>query len=60
MRIVEDLPKMGELFQGVVTQDPLAAVSAAMGALFVLAASGALAYLAFGGLLDLLGASSTR
>mgnify|MGYP007026972091 FL=1 len=60
MRIVEDLPKMGELFQGVVTQDPLAAVSAAMGALFVLGASGALAYLAAGGVLDLLGATSPR
>ncbi|WP_053948694.1 hypothetical protein [Halolamina sediminis] len=59
-RLVTDLPEMGRLFEGVVTQDPLSAVSAAVGALFVIAASGALGYLAFGGLIDLLGASSTR
>jgi hypothetical protein len=59
-RLVTDLPEMGRLFEGVVTQDPLSAVSAAVGALFVIAASGALGYLAFGGLIDLLDASSTR
>ncbi|WP_435114865.1 hypothetical protein [Halolamina sp. C58] len=59
-RIVTDLPEMGRLFEGVVTQDPLSAVSAAMGALFVIVASAGLGYLAFGGLLDLLGANPAR
>ncbi len=59
-RIVTDLPEMGNLFRGVVTQDPLSAISAAVGAFFVIGASAALGYLAFGGMLDLLGASSTR
>lgn len=59
-RIITDLPKMVDLFETPATQDPLAAVSLVMGALFVAAASGVLGYLAFGGLLDLLGASGTR
>jgi hypothetical protein len=59
-RLVTDLPEMGRLFEGVVTQDPLSAVSAAMGALLVLAASAVLGYLAVGGLLDLLGANPVR
>lgn len=59
-RVVTDIPEMGRLFEGVVTQDPLSAISALMGALFVVAASGALGYLAFGGLLDLLGANPAR
>ena len=59
-RLVTDLPEMGRLFEGVVTQDPLSAISALVGAFFVIAASGALGYLAFGGVLDLLGAKSAR
>ncbi|QKY19931.1 hypothetical protein B4589_005865 [Halolamina sp. CBA1230] len=59
-RIVTDIPEMGRLFEGVVTGDPLSAVSAVMGALLVIVASGVLGYLAFGATLDLLGASSTR
>lgn len=58
-RIIADLPKMVDLFETPATQDPLAAVSIVMGALFVTAASGVLGYLVFGSLLDLLGASST-
>lgn len=60
IRIVEDLPEMGRLFEGVVTQDPLSAVSAAIGAFFVIFASAVLGYLAFGATLDLLGAGSAR
>lgn len=59
-RIVTDLPEMGRLFEGVVTQDPLSAISALMGAVFVIGASAALGYLAFGSLLDLLGANATQ
>jgi hypothetical protein len=59
-RIVTDIPEMGRLFEGVVTLDPLSAVSALMGALLVIAASGVLGYLAFGATLDLLGAGATR
>ena len=59
-RIVTDLPEMGRLFGDVVMQDPLSAVSAAMGAFFVIFASGVLGYLAFGSLLDLLGAGTAR
>lgn len=59
-RIAEDLPEMARLFEGVVTQDPLSAVSAVMGALFVVSASAALGLLTFGGVLDLLGAGTTR
>jgi len=56
--IVGSIVEMGPKFQPVATQDQLAAVSMAMGAVFVLAASGVLGYLAFGAALDLLGASS--
>ncbi|MFW5911243.1 MAG: hypothetical protein ACOCSD_08480 [Halolamina sp.] len=59
-RIVTDLPEMGRLFEGVVTQDPLSAVSAAVGGFFVLFASAVLGYLAFGATLDLLGANPAR
>ena len=59
-RLVTDLPEMGRLFEGVVTQDPLSAISALMGAFFVIGASAALGYLAFGGVLDVLGANSAR
>lgn len=59
-RLVTDLPVMGRLFEGVVTQDPLSAISAAMGALFVLAATGVLGYLAAGAALELLGANPAR
>lgn len=59
-RIVTDIPEMGRLFEGVVTADPLSALSAAMGAILVIAASGVLGYLAFGATLDLLGANPAQ
>ena len=56
--IVGSIVEMGPKFQPVATQDPLAAISMAMGAVFVLAASGVLGYLTFGAALDLAGVSS--
>lgn len=56
-QVVGSIVEMGPKFQPVATQDPLSAISMAMGAVFVLAASGVLAYLTFWAAMDLLGAS---
>ena len=55
--LVSNVVELVTAFAKVATQDPLSAVSLAMGAVFVLAASGVLGYLVGGALLDLLGAS---
>jgi hypothetical protein len=55
--VVRSIVELGPKFQPVATQDPLSAISMAVGALFVLGASGVFGYLALGALLDLLGAS---
>ena len=56
-QVVGSIAEMGPKFQPVATQDPLAAVSMAMGALFVVAASGVLGYLVFWAAMDFVGAS---
>ncbi|MEF8801586.1 MAG: hypothetical protein V5A56_11250 [Halolamina sp.] len=58
-QVVQSIFEMGPKFEPVATQDPLSAISMAMGGLFVLGASGVLAYLTIGALIDLLGASSS-
>ncbi|MFB6220984.1 MAG: hypothetical protein ABEH90_06050 [Halolamina sp.] len=55
-QLLGDIPTLIEKFATVATQDPLAAVSLAMGALLVVAASGVLGYLTLGAVLELLGA----
>lgn len=58
-QVAQSIVELGPKFEPVATQDPLSAISMAMGALFVLGASGVLAYLTLGAVFELLGASSS-
>lgn len=56
-QIIESIVELGPKFQPVATQDPLAAVSMAIGAVFVLIATGVFGYVVLGAALDLVGAA---
>jgi hypothetical protein len=56
-QVVGSIVEMGPKFQPVFTQDPLSAISMAMGAVFTLGAVAVLGYLTFWAAMDLVGAS---
>jgi hypothetical protein len=55
--VVGSIAEMGPKFQPVATQDPLSAVSMAMGAVLTFAAVAVFGYLAFWAAMDFVGAS---